>query len=125
MQVIQPKIGQAQERNFTGQVSLAKLIEGHNGEALKLYQVEFSAEARTDWHTHDGIQVLYVLSGTCRVQKDGEKVTDVPTGGIVIFESAEKHWHGADPEGTMVHLAYGLYAQTNWLEPVSDADYAG
>jgi len=34
----------------------------------------------------------------------------------------ERHWHGGGPETLMLHQAVSL-GTTNWLGPVSEADY--
>ena len=50
-------------------------------------------------------------------------------GGVVYFAPDEKHWHGATPETYMVHMAINVATTTDggtdWLEPVTDEEYAG
>lgn len=125
MKIIKRPDGESQNQYFTGNVKLAKPLESEDGDPIKLYRVKFSAEARTDWHTHEGIQILYVLSGECRLQTEGEDFQDIPSGTTVIIQPGEKHWHGASPKGDMVHLAYGDYLKTDWMEAVADEDYFG
>lgn len=47
---------------------------------------------------------------------------------MVWFAPGEKHWHGAGPTTGMSHIAV-VEAQngstTDWLEPVTEAQYAG
>ena len=69
------------------------------------------------------MQLLLVIEGRCRVQKDGESVQEVTAGGAVRIEPGERHWHGATPDGPMTHLALNIDAATEWFEPVTDAEY--
>jgi len=92
---------------------------------VNMYRVRFQATARTAWHTHSGPQLLLVVEGTCRVQREGEPVRDVSTGGAIRIEPGERHWHGAGPDGPMTHLALNIDATTDWFEKVTDEQYAG
>lgn len=91
---------------------------------VHLYQVQFDAGARTNWHIHSGPQWLFVSEGRIRVQRLGEPAQDLEPGDAVVFAAGEQHWHGAAPGCPGVHLAVNVQATTEWLEPVSDADYA-
>ena len=59
----------------------------------------------------------------------GEPPADVEAGGVVLFAPDERHWHGAGPDSYMVHAAVSPAAHsgggTDWLEPVTDEQYAG
>ena len=60
--------------------------------------------------------------------RDGEVLRALP-GQTVYCPAGEEHWHGADPEHFMEHLAMLENAEdpsttTTWLEHVSDEDYA-
>ncbi len=92
-----------------------------------LFRVFFEPGARTNWHTHPEGQILYVVSGTGRVQKSGEEVQGIHTGDLVYIAPDEKHWHGAAPDTFMVHVAISPALQTDgatdWLEPVTDEEY--
>ena len=88
--------------------------------------VRFEPGARTNWHEHPLGQTLYIVSGTGRVQNWGGPVREVHAGDVVWFPPNEKHWHGAGPTTTMVHIAIhealdGKHVE--WLEPVSDQQY--
>jgi quercetin dioxygenase-like cupin family protein len=47
----------------------------------------------------------------------------VGAGDAVVIGPGEKHWHGAAPGRTGTHLAVNVNFTTEWLEPVSDAQY--
>ncbi len=85
--------------------------------------MSFEPGGRTNWHRHTGVQLLLIVEGEGRVQKDGEPVRVIRVGDSVSIAPGEKHWHGASPESAMTHVAINLAATTEWLEPVSDEDY--
>ena len=92
-----------------------------------IFKVLFEPGARTHWHTHPEGQILYVLTGIGRAQKEGEGMMEILPGDTVYIAPNEKHWHGASPETFMVHLAVNLAfesgGETEWLEPVADEQY--
>ena len=92
-------------------------------------RVLFESGARTHWHTHTEGQILYIITGTCRTAREDEPPVDVEAGGVVYFAPHEKHWHGATSETYMVHMAINIANMTDggtdWLEPVTDEEYAG
>jgi quercetin dioxygenase-like cupin family protein len=111
--------------NFTGTGWLVRMTGLSQDPAVNAYRVSFDAGTRTAWHTHSGVQLLVVTEGTCRCQRAGEPVREVPVGGIVAIEAEEPHWHGATPDAPMTHVALNIDASTSWLEKVSDEEYGG
>jgi quercetin dioxygenase-like cupin family protein len=73
-------------------------------------------------------QALHVLTGVGRVQLAGKRPQIITAGDSVWIEAGERHWHGADPGHTMVHLAIQEADQNGvnvvWLEHVSDEEYS-
>jgi quercetin dioxygenase-like cupin family protein len=107
---------------FTGTVWGDPVLADTDG--VTINTVSFSPGARTHWHSHDGGQVLVVTSGCGRVaDRDGDGDA-IATGDIVFIPPGLEHWHGATGESPMVHIAISLQGH-DWLEAVSDADYAG
>jgi quercetin dioxygenase-like cupin family protein len=107
---------------FTGDVTLRPMpTEGSGG--VKLIRVEFGPAARTHWHTHSGVQILFVAEGRCRFQQEGGPVEKAGAGETIYIPAGEKHWHGATPEAPMVHVALNVDLETEWLEPVSEEQY--
>ena len=111
--------------NFTGDATLARMDGVCDNPAVNVYRVAFGPGARTAWHTHSGPQLLMVIEGRCRLQKEGEPVQEVDAGGAVSITPGEKHWHGASLDTPMVHLALNIDAHTTWMAKVSDSDYNG
>jgi quercetin dioxygenase-like cupin family protein len=106
---------------FTGQVWGDPVLPETDG--VLINTVTFAPGARTDWHTHDGGQVLHVLAGQGRVATRGGETATIRAGDVVFFRPGEEHWHGADDHTFLVHLAISLSGHA-WLDPVSDEDYA-
>ena len=115
------------EQWFTGQVWMEELGALPGSAPVRVLRVTFAPTARTSWHTHPHGQVLHVLAGTARVQRDGGPVVELSTGDSVEFAPGERHWHGAAPTAVMSHLAVQAADEsgetTYWEEHVSDADY--
>jgi quercetin dioxygenase-like cupin family protein len=112
---------------FTGTVWVDEIVRAAEPSRVRLFRVSFEPGARTAWHTHPVGQVLHVLTGTGLVQREGEPVRPIHPGDTVFIAPGERHWHGAGPQNTMVHLALqeadANGAEVTWLEHVSDAEY--
>ncbi|MTH98374.1 cupin domain-containing protein [Roseibium sp. RKSG952] len=112
---------------FTGGVWRDPIINSSEPAQTQVFQVRFEAGARTYWHTHPVEQTLHVMSGLCRFQAAGEPVVELRTGDTIVIPPQVKHWHGASPDADMVHLvvlAASPGADVDWMEPVSDGEYA-
>ncbi|MYD71992.1 MAG: cupin domain-containing protein [Acidobacteria bacterium] len=118
-------VSEASDPNtFVGRARLTRLPGLSDDPAVHGFRVEFQPAARTNWHTHSGPQLLIVVAGTCRLQKDGEAVIELASGDVACIAPGERHWHGASPDGPMTHVAINISSRTTWLEPVSDAEYS-
>ena len=115
----------ADPNTFTGEATLTRMDGVSAQPSINIYRVKFSPRARTAWHKHTGIQLLLILEGECRLQKDGSAIVDLPAGSVVTIEPEERHWHGATTSGSMVHLAVNIDSTTEWYEQVTDAQYLG
>jgi quercetin dioxygenase-like cupin family protein len=111
---------------FTGAVYLDEIATCVSPSRLSIARVTFVPGARTAWHTHPISQVLHVLSGIGRFQKEGEPIQSLRPGDTVLIGPGEKHWHGASPDRVFVHLAVQEMqdgSAVTWLELVSDEEY--
>lgn len=112
---------------FTGNVRVDSLFPADGGRSSNGGVVTFEPGARTRWHTHPAGQTIVITQGLGWVQKDGEAIQEVRPGDVVFFEPDEKHWHGASAQVGMTHLAITETVDgkaVDWLEPVSDEQYA-
>ena len=112
---------------FTGRVWQEPVVEAPEPARVRALRVTFEPGARTAWHTHPLGQTLHVLSGLGLIGTRDGTVEEIRAGDTVWIPPHEEHWHGASPERMMCHLAIqegqdGRVA--DWLEQVSDADYA-
>ncbi len=114
---------QSQPRSdtFTGEVWATPVVPG--GEGVMVNSVLFLPGGRTNWHRHERGQVLYVTSGRGQIASRDGSGSAIAAGDTVFIPPGEEHWHGAAPDAYLVHLAISL-GETQWLEPVSDDDYA-
>ena len=113
---------------FTGTVWIEEFSTNEGPCSVRSLRVSFEPGARTAWHSHAAGQTLHVLSGIGRVQKEGEAIIEINPGDTVWIEAGEKHWHGADPSRSMVHVAIQAEPggkETTWYEHVSEAAYMG
>ncbi len=112
---------------FTGNVWIDEIAIGAAPSHLRINRVSFEPGARTAWHTHPVGQTLHVLTGTGLVQHEGRLIQEIHPGDTVVIAPNERHWHGAAPANTMVHLAVqeadAQGADVVWLEPVTDEEY--
>jgi quercetin dioxygenase-like cupin family protein len=95
---------------------MQRLLGRNDGLPVRLYRVTFGEGARTFWHRHDDVQVLFGLSGTCVVvDRAGNQIVLNP-GDVVVIDPDEEHWHGAAPGADGEHLAINAGSETTWLE---------
>jgi quercetin dioxygenase-like cupin family protein len=112
---------------FTGTVWLDRIVQAPAPARVRALRVSFEPGARTAWHAHPLGQTLHVIAGLGLFQAAGEPAVAIRPGDTIWIPPGEKHWHGAGPRTTMVHIAIqegGDAGETEWLEQVSEADYA-
>jgi quercetin dioxygenase-like cupin family protein len=107
--------------HFTGSVWNSRLQDSDEG--MTLLGVQFAPGARTDWHTHPGGQLLYVVSGSGLVQTGDGNTTRISPGDVVHAPPGERHWHGAGPDSPMMHLSVTSGGDTEWEESVTEEEY--
>ncbi|MDQ2879340.1 MAG: cupin domain-containing protein [Pseudomonadota bacterium] len=112
---------------FTGTVRIDPIVSAPDPARVASASVTFEPGARTVWHTHPLGQTLIVTFGLGWVQRDGGPIEQIRPGDLVWFAPNEKHWHGATSTNAMTHIAIQEALDgkaVEWMEPVSDADYA-
>jgi len=113
---------------FTGTAWQDLAVEAPEPARVRTVMVRFEPAARTHWHTHPLGQTLLVIAGSGRAQSWGGPVREIKAGDVVWIPPGEKHWHGAGPTTSLTHIAVQEAlngSPVEWLEPVSDAQYAG
>lgn len=100
---------------FTGPVRLEMLLEAATAAEPDIARVHFSDGAVTNWHSHPGGQLLYLVSGTGRVGNEDGTHTGLTPGTLVETPAEENHWHGAEDGADAVWLAT-TWGATCWHE---------
>ena len=90
---------------------------------LRAQRFSYEPQARSAWHVHDGEQALYVVAGRGVVVREGAEPVEIGPGDWVHVQPGEKHWHGAAPDDTFVHLAVTAAGDTHWHQPVTEEEY--
>ncbi|MGO9247558.1 MAG: cupin domain-containing protein [Solirubrobacteraceae bacterium] len=112
---------------FTGTVYIDVVAVPAELSRLAAASVHFTPGARTAWHTHPLGQTIFVTEGIGRCQSEGGPVQEIRPGDRVFFEPGENHWHGADPNRFMTHLAMQQVDDhgnaVTWGEHVTDDEY--
>lgn len=103
--------------NFTGRVTQQATTD------IRLLRYTFEPGARTNWHSHEGGQVIVIEKGRMRAFERGGAGRAFGPRDTYVVAAGVTHWHGAEPDGplTQVSLSYGA---TSWGTPVTDAEYA-
>jgi quercetin dioxygenase-like cupin family protein len=117
---------------FIGDVWFDVIAAGNPPSQLRVNLVRFAPGAHTAWHRHANGQTLHVTDGIGLVQsRDGEVVVIKP-GDTVYTPPGEWHWHGADPDHFMCHLAMWESLaegqdgpETEWSHHLTDTEYPG
>ena len=114
---------------FTGAVFIDPIAAAPPPARARVNIVHFTPGARTHWHTHPLGQVIHVVQGVGRAQREGGPVETITAGTTVRFEPGENHWHGAAPQTLMSHLVVQEADESGtdvvWGRPVTDGDYDG
>ena len=105
----------ADPSNFVLPAQMQRMVGPDDDLPVRLYRVTFDEGARTHWHTHSDVQLLFGLSGRCGVvNRDGVELFLGP-GDVVAIDPGDEHWHGAAPGTAGEHLAINVGESTNWL----------
>lgn len=116
-------LNEAYGKYFTGDSFAKGLVPSEGNIDFNVVNVNFAPGVRNNWHIHhDGYQIIMVTAGEGWSQIEGEEPRSLKAGDVVVFKDGVKHWHGAKKGSWFSHLAI-TKGTTEWLEPVSDADY--
>lgn len=113
---------------FSGKAWVKSLVTPDEHTNCTISDVLFEPGVRNNWHVHPSNQILIVKEGICYYQEEGQPVRKLAVGEVINILPGIRHWHGASPDGKMVHLAININSEkgtVSWLEPVTDEQYAG
>lgn len=106
--------------NFTGTVSLQRLLTPPESGEIEVLAVFFAAGSRTRPHIHERDQVLYILEGDGIVAIEGNRLL-VSAGDVASIAGGVWHWHGASPDASLAHLSIKRVGGSQW--DVDERDY--
>ncbi|MGS6025362.1 cupin domain-containing protein [Limosilactobacillus fermentum] len=109
---------------FIGDSYLNSLISADDNIDVHVANISFEPDCRNNWHIHhNGYQLLLVTAGEGWYQEFGKPAQKLHPGDAVAIHEGVKHWHGATKDSWFSHIAI-TKGSSEWLEEVSDADYA-
>lgn len=127
--IVQPSIStrKGSDDKFTGDVYIDTIVYSQEPSLIRVNSVHFTPGARTAWHSHAVGQYLHVVEGIGLVQEKGGEIKVLKPGGTIFTEPGVWHWHGADKDNFMTHLAVWEAPkegkESEWGEKVSDEEY--
>ena len=113
---------------FSGYAYVKTIVAADEQTNCSVSDVLFESGVRNNWHTHPSNQILLVKEGICYYQEEGQPKRSLAVGEAVNILPGIKHWHGASPDGRMIHTAININTEkgtVDWLEPVTDDQYNG
>ncbi len=111
---------------FTGTTYLNMLVTKDNVWNSSIGNVTFEPNARTNWHTHSGGQILLVTAGKGLYKEENKPIRILTKGDVIQIPPDIKHWHGSYPNEWFAHISVESNIPNNtttWLKPVSDEQY--
>lgn len=112
---------------FTGVSYMNWLSEYNDTMKIPAFgQVTFEPCTRTDWHSHDGGQILLVTEGVGVFEMEGEPARLMQAGDVILVPPGVRHMHAAINDSWFAHIAIAVnpgVGTTNWFEKVTDAEY--
>ncbi|MGF7137814.1 cupin domain-containing protein [Roseimarinus sediminis] len=122
-----PKGGLLKSPNFTGTVWLNMMGAKDTALHASYGYVSFAPEARTNWHSHPGGQILFITEGKGYYQAKGQAAQLLQKGDYVEIPPNVVHWHGAAPDSKFAHLAVSMNTNRGgavWLGAVTEQEYS-
>lgn len=107
---------------FSGDVYVDPVTTGQGPTPLSVASVHFCPCGHTAWHHHTIGQSLYVTEGVGYVQSRGGPLITIRPGDVIRIAGGEEHWHGAQPNQFMTHIAI-TEGDTVWGEHLTDDEY--
>lgn len=121
-----PKGNLITNSNFAGKAYLHMMGATDTTLHINYGNVSFEPNARTNWHSHPGGQLLFITEGKGYYQAKGEPARLLKKGDFVEIPRNVVHWHGAAPDSEFAHIAVSLNTDEGgavWIGPVTDEEY--
>lgn len=121
-----PKGEKITNKNFAGTAYLQMMGASDTTLHTSFGNVTFEPQARTNWHSHPGGQLLFITEGKGYYQAKGEAARLLKKGDFVEIPRNIVHWHGAAPDSEFAHIAVSLNTDDGgavWSGLVTDEEY--
>ena len=118
----------ASGNNFNGAVWLNRFVSPGDSLDAGVSYVTFEPGVRTNWHIHEGGQILLVTDGIGYYQEKGKPRQILHKGDVVKCRPGVTHWHGASPESMFAHLVVAPDTEKGeviWMQKVTEEEYNG
>jgi len=116
----------AKNANHTGDVWLSELSHVDKVFNNQITVATFAPNAKLNWHTHPGGQILLITEGIGYYQEKGKPVQVVREGDVVKCSPEVPHWHGSTPKDSFAYIGITMDSpkgRTKWLQAVTDEEY--
>ena len=91
--------------NFcTGEIMRQILLSANESSDYLMGIHTFPKGVRNKFHVHNGEQILIITAGEGTVATEDEQ-WNMSAGDIIIVPAGLKHWHGANAESDLSHIA--------------------
>ena len=91
--------------NFcTGEIMRQILLSANESNDYLMGIHTFPKGVRNKFHAHNGEQILIITAGEGIVATEDQQ-WNVSAGDIIIVPAGLKHWHGANTESDLSHIA--------------------
>jgi quercetin dioxygenase-like cupin family protein len=104
--------------NFSGQTSTLE-TDG----VVSIGRRLFEPGVHSNWHRHEGGQVVFAEKGAGFYQERGKPVHWLSEGQSGYIAANTPHWHGAVPKQSFTQLVVTFAGATTWMEKVTEEDY--
>ena len=121
-----PRGEQGPAENFTGAAFNYGLVAPDSIYTTVVGNVYFEPDARSNWHTHPGGQILVITDGVGYHQIEGQPRETMRKGDVVKCPPHVRHWHGASSDVGLQQMYIVPNTElgiVEWMEPVTDAVY--
>jgi quercetin dioxygenase-like cupin family protein len=94
-----------------------------DGIAVSASEVTFRPGEHTTFHTHDGVQILYVTEGN-GIVANREREEEVSEGDVILISRGEEHWHGntQNAENAFSHVYFIAKYEGTEAEPLDSPE---
>lgn len=125
-ELIFPKGEKVTNNNFIGDVWVHMQVSADSVNQNSVGTVTFNPGARSNWHSHPNGQIIMALDGEGYYQEKGSAKKILYRGDVVKCPANTPHWHGAstDKEFIQVAVTSRIDGPTQWLETVTEEEYA-